>query len=240
MASFPSSTAAPAALSVIYAMGFDQELAQQALTQAGGNEELAIHLILNGEVHHAAADSFSTTCVAALAAGPSVSRSAAATGSVAVSSSSKPSIAVSSSSKPSIALSFTDHFIGRRVSLCTDAEGYPLPPAGQRAQIKRPLELMKAAAWFFERRSPGIKRHREEPPMPLGHMLTEFPPSVPVRLMFGCVATACRRLATAPASMKVFYRTMWRWAGWIMERATRCRGSRVQVRLQRRASCVRV
>ena len=105
------------------------------------------------------------------------------------------------------------------------------------AHIMRPLELMQAAAWFFARQSPGMKRHREEPPPPLGHMLTEFSPCVPVRVMCGCVATACRRLATAPAGVHMIYRTTGRWAAWIMERVTRGRVKKVQVLLQRRACC---
>ena len=100
-----------------------------------------------------------------------------------------------------------------------------------------PLELMQAAAWFFARQSPGMKRHLEEPPPPLDHMLTEFLPCVPVRVMCGCVATACRRLATAPAGVHVMYRTTGRWAAWIMERVTRGRVRKVQVLLQRRACC---
>ena len=82
-----------------------------------------------------------------------------------------------------------------------------------------------------------MKRYREEPPPPLGHMLTEFSPCVPVRVMCGCVATAGRRLATAPAGMYVMYRTTGRWAVWIMERVTRGRVKKVQVLLQRRACC---
>jgi hypothetical protein len=94
---------------------------------------------------------------------------------------------------------------------------------------------MQAAVWFFARQSPGMKRHREEPPLPLGHMLTQFSSCVPVRVMCGFVATACRRLATAPAGMNVVYRSTGRWAAWTMERVTQGRVRRVQVRLQRRA-----
>jgi hypothetical protein len=99
----------------------------------------------------------------------------------------------------------------------------------------RPLKLIQAAAWFFTLQSPGMKRHREQPPPPLGYRLTEFSPCVAVRDMSGCVATACRRLATANAGVYVMYRTTGRWAAWIMERVTRGRVRRVQVRLQRRA-----
>jgi hypothetical protein len=101
----------------------------------------------------------------------------------------------------------------------------------------RPLKLIQAAAWFLALQSPGMKRHREEPPPPLDYMLTEFSPCVPVRVMCGCVATACRRLATAPAGVHVMYRTTGRWAARIWERVTRGRVKQVQVRLQRRACC---
>jgi hypothetical protein len=124
------------------------------------------------------------------------------------------------------------------LTLVLVADGKLQSPAQLRAQIMRPLQLMQAAAWFFARQSPGMKRHREEPPPPLGHMFTQFSPCVPVRLMCCCVATACRRLATAPAGVNVFYRTTGRClAAWIMELVTRGRVRRVRVRLQRRACC---
>ena len=136
-------------------------------------------------------------------------------------------------------LAFYDRLTGRRVSLALVAYGKLQTPAQLRAQIKRPLELMKASVWFFAQQSPDIKRHRhpEEPPPPLDYMLTQFSPCVPVRVMCGCVATACRRLAIAPAGVYVMYRTTGRWAAWIMERVTRGRVRRVQVQLQRRACC---
>ena len=71
-------------------------------------------------------------------------------------------------------------------------------------------------------------------------MLTQLSPCVPVRVMCGCVATACHRLATAPPGMRVFYRTAGRVAGWIMERVTRGHVKKVQVLLQRRAACYAV
>ena len=141
--------------------------------------------------------------------------------------------AASSSSHSTRPLAFTDNLTGRSVSLDLVADGKLLSPAQLYAHIMRPFELMQAAAWFFARQSPGMKRHREEPPLPLGHTLAEFSPCVPVRIMCGCVATACRRLATEPAGMHVW--TTGRWAAWIMERVTRGRVRRVQVRLQRRA-----
>ena len=136
---------------------------------------------------------------------------------------------------PNNALAFPDHLTGRLVIV--DPDGKLPSPKKLRAQIKSPLEFMQAAVWFFARQSPGMKRHREEPPPPLGYMLTQFSPCVPVRVMCGCVATSCRRLATAPAGMHVVDRTTGRWAAWIMERVTRGRVRRVQVWLQRRACC---
>ena len=205
---------------------------QRAMAQVGGNEQLAIHSILYGEVRDAAtASSF-----AASFAAPAVSFSGPSFG---FGTSFAPAEFASSSSMSTNVLSFPDHLTGRRMSLVLVADGKLQPPAQLRAQIKRALELMKTATWFFAQRSPGIKRHREEAPPPLSVdlMLTEFSPRVPVRLMFGCVAIACRRLATAPAGMHVFCKTMGRWAAWIMERVTRGRVRRVQVRLQRRACC---
>jgi hypothetical protein len=81
-----------------------------------------------------------------------------------------------------------------------------------------------------------MKRYLEELPPPLDYMLTEFSPCVPVRVMCGCVATACRRLATAPAGVRMA-RMSWSWAEMVMERVTRGRVKKVQVPLQRRACC---
>ena len=136
---------------------------------------------------------------------------------------------------PKNALVCPDHLTGRLVIVFADGELQT--PAQLRAQIMRPLEFMQAAAWFFARQSPGMKRHREEPPLPLGHILAQFSPCVPVRVMCGCVATACRRMTTAPAGMYVISKTTGRWARWIMERVTVGRVKKVQVRLQRRACC---
>ena len=52
--------------------------------------------------------------------------------------------------------------------------------------------------------------------------------------MFRCVAFACQLLATAPAEMHMAHMS-WSWAEVAMERVTRGRVRRVQVRLQRRA-----
>lgn len=137
------------------------------------------------------------------------------------------------SSSSSIILSFPDHITGRRVSLSLTADEtcYSLSPLQLRAQIKCPLELVKAAAWFLEQQSPlNRKRSWIALPPPLGHMLAAFSPHVPVRCMCSCVASACQRLVTAPANMHVAYRTTWRWVQCVMKRVTRGRARRVQER----------
>ena len=256
MAEFASAADAPAARAVIHAMGFDDDIKLINLIPAK---------CTSCEVHDVATASSSAASFAAPAvsfSGPPFGFGTAfAPAEVAFSSSSdnddnddddddidididdnddhddNDDNESSSSSMPSNFLVFRDCLTGRRVSLALVADGKLLSPAQLRAQIMHPLELIKAAAWFFALQSSGMKRHREEPPPPLGHMLTEFSPYVPVRVMCGCVVTACRRLATAPAGVDVISRTTGRWAAWIMERVTWGRVRRVQVRLQRRACC---
>jgi hypothetical protein len=59
----------------------------------------------------------------------------------------------------------------------------------------------------------------------------EYPPCVRVLLMLRCVANACQRLVTAPAYMHMAYSLrMWGWAEMVMERVTRGRVKKVQVR----------
>ena len=140
-----------------------------------------------------------------------------------------PALPSSSSSVSSDVLVFFDHLIGRSLNFVLLANGNLQSPVQLRAQIKHPLELVKAAACFF--RSPGMEWHGEKLPPTLGHMQSEVFPFVLVRLMCGCVATACRRIVSGPADMYVNPKTTWRWAGWIMERVTRGRVSRVQVRI---------
>ena len=135
-------------------------------------------------------------------------------------------------------LSFPDRFTGRRVSLALVANGKLLSPVQLRAQPKRLLEIIKAVAWFFSQRSPRWKHRRQEALQPLGSgfFFAEYPPFVPVRLTLCGVAFACQRLATAPADMHMANMT-WSWAELVMERLTRGRVKKVQVRLQRRACC---
>ena len=131
-------------------------------------------------------------------------------------------------------LSFTDCITGRAVSLVLVADGKLLSPAEIRAQIMRPLELIKAEARFFAQRSPRCKHLRQEALPPLDSIFAAYPPCVQLRLMSRCVAIACQRLATAPAGMYIAF-TSWGWAELVMERVTRGRVRNVQVLLQRRS-----
>jgi hypothetical protein len=67
MAEFASAADTPAAPAVIYTMGFDHDMVQHALAQAGGNQQLAINMILNGEVHDVATVSSSVASTASRA-----------------------------------------------------------------------------------------------------------------------------------------------------------------------------
>lgn len=132
-------------------------------------------------------------------------------------------------------LSWTNHFIGKPVSLALGADGMPLSPVEQRAQIMRPLEFVMAVPWFFALHSPetGVKRHRQEPLPPIGYISAEYHPSVPLRIMFGFGAFVCPRLAAAPRNKRVTDRMKWGLAECVMERVTRGHVRRVQVRLMR-------
>ena len=141
-------------------------------------------------------------------------------------------LSMSSSKSPS-PLSFTDHLTGRHVLV---ADGKLQTPAQLRAQIKRPLQIMKADARLFAQRSPLFKHRRQQALPPLGCVVAECSPCGRVRLMLRCVAFACQRLATAPAHMHATFMS-WSWAEVVMERVTRDRVRRVQVRLQRSACC---
>ncbi len=138
----------------------------------------------------------------------------------------------SSSSDSSNVLSFPDHLTGRRASLALVADGKLLLPAQLRAQITRPLELVKAEAWLFAQRSPRCKHRRQAALPPLASIFAKHHPCVPVPLIFCCVAITCQRLATAPADMHMAHMS-WSWAEVVMERVTRGRVTKVQVRLQR-------
>jgi hypothetical protein len=129
-------------------------------------------------------------------------------------------------------LSFTDYLIGTIASIALVADGKLQLPEELRAQIVRPLQLIKTESRFFAQRL-----HRRQAALPpLGSIFVEYRVLGRVLLIFRCVAFACQRLATAPADMHMSDRT-WGWAGLVMQRVTRGRVKKVQVRLQRRACC---
>jgi hypothetical protein len=130
---------------------------------------------------------------------------------------------------------FTDRLTGKCFSFPFGADGILVPPTELRAQIMRPLELVKAAKSFFALRSPSHHRLQEEPLLPLGFFSTEYSACVPVRFMLGCMASACQRLVAAPADLHGSHKTTWRFAECVMERVTWGRVRIVLVRLQRHA-----
>ena len=125
-------------------------------------------------------------------------------------------------------LSFPDRLSGRLVIVVPD--GILQSPKELLAFIMRPLKLIKCLKWFF------AHHRRQQALPPLGCVVAEYPPCGRVRLMLPCVAFACQRLATAPADMHMA-RMSWSRAEMVMERVTRGRVKKVQVRLQRRACC---
>ena len=139
--------------------------------------------------------------------------------------------ASSSSDESPNVLAFPDCLNGRTVFLALVPDGILLSPKELRAQIMGgPLKLFQHHKWFFA-------HHRRQPALPpLGCVVAECSPCGRVRLMLPCVAFACQRLATAPADMHMAHMS-WSWAEMVMERVTRGRVKKVQVRLQRRACC---
>ena len=137
----------------------------------------------------------------------------------------------SSDESPNV-LAFPDCLNGGTVFLALVPDGILQPPTKLRRQIIMggPLKLFQHHKWFFA-------HHRRQPALPpLGCVVAECCPCGRVRLMLCCVAFACQRLVTAPADMHMAHMS-WSWAEVVMERVTRGRVKRVQVRLQRRACC---
>jgi hypothetical protein len=131
-----------------------------------------------------------------------------------------------------MSLSFTDELNGTPVSVDLVVDGELQTPAQLRAPFIRPLQLFKTEARLFAQRL-----HRRQAALPrLGSIFVEYGACGRVRLMLLFVAIACMRLATTRADMHMAHMT-WGWAEVVMERVTRGRVKKVQVRLQRRACC---
>ncbi len=124
-------------------------------------------------------------------------------------------------------LALPDSLNGRLVLVI---DGMLQSPKQLRAQIMSPLKFIKCHKWFF------ANHRRQQSLPPLGCVVAECSPFGRVRLMLCCVVFACQRLATAPADMHMTFMS-WSWAEVVMERMTRGRVKKVQVRLQRRACC---
>ncbi len=127
-------------------------------------------------------------------------------------------------------VSFPYCLAGSRVSIALVADGILQSPKQLDDHIKGPLKFIKCQKWFF------AHHRRQQALPPLGCVVSECSPCGRVRLMLPCVAFACQRLATAPADMHMAHMS-WGWAEVVMERVTRGRVKKVQVRLQRRACC---
>jgi hypothetical protein len=129
-------------------------------------------------------------------------------------------------------LSFTHDLIGTTVTLDLVVNGELQTPVQLRAPIMLPLQLFKTEARLFAQRL-----HRRQAALPpLGSIFVEYGACGRVRLILLFVAIACQRLAIAPADMHMAHMS-WRCAKVVMERVTRGRVKKVQVRLQRRACC---
>jgi hypothetical protein len=124
-------------------------------------------------------------------------------------------------------LSFPDRLTGRLVIV---ADGKLQSPKELRVQIMHPLKSINCHKCFFAHYC------RQQALPPFGSVVAECSPCGRVRLMFPCVAFACRRLVIAPADMHIAQMS-WHWAEVVMERVTRGRVKKVQVLLQRRACC---
>jgi hypothetical protein len=136
-------------------------------------------------------------------------------------------VASSSSDESPYVLVFPDCLNGGTVILYLVPDSILQTPKQLRAHIMRPLEFIKCHKWFF------AHHRRQQALPPLGRVVAECGR---VRLMLRCVAFACQRLTTAPADMPMAHMS-WSWAEMVMERVTRGRVKKVQVRLQRRSCC---
>jgi hypothetical protein len=106
--------------------------------------------------------------------------------------------------------SVTNYFSGKKLAFIFNADGSCPTPAEQRAQIARPLKLIRAALFVLMKRSP----YNQLP----GHALLSAHPAPPVhacsaihwlpceiiRVMSGCTVSACHRLMTAPLSFNAY------------------------------------
>jgi hypothetical protein len=117
---------------------------------------------------------------------------------------------------PTLSFEHDDHFLGRRI---LPGQGHPVQ------SIAAPLNVIEVTYWFHLPRAA-----LQKPPPPLGLTRVRVSPRQRARFMPGFTAAACRRLATAPASLYVNFRTASRWSAGILQRVMAGYISKVQVR----------
>jgi hypothetical protein len=133
----------------------------------------------------------------------------------------------SNESESPFTLTWTDHFLGKRVSLRLDTDGIPLPLAGQRAHIMRVLELMQAAAWFFARRSAGTIASNHCHSASCSQNIIQCIAHDPALFMSWITPSACLRLCARASAGSARHL-----ARLVMDRVSRRRAGKVQVRLR--------
>jgi ankyrin repeat protein len=105
--------------------------------------------------------------------------------------------------KETLDLEYYDHFVGR--TLCIVDERHQIDGPS------RPMVLVKSAARFYlQNPNPAPEAALHQPPPPIGYNQASLLPAQLQRVMIGCVASACHRLAAQPARLKVHDGMAWR------------------------------
>jgi hypothetical protein len=122
-----------------------------------------------------------------------------------------------------VSFEYDDPFLGRRVRVC----------AAQLRQVDAPLQLIQLALWLHLPRGRSSRADLLRSAPPLGHMQVAFWPAQRARVMPGFTALLCHRLSTAPAALKVYFRSAAGWKALVFSRVISGHVSRLQVRLLR-------
>ena len=116
---------------------------------------------------------------------------------------------------------YDDPFLGRRVRVCV----------AQLRQVDAPLQLMQLLLRLQLPRGRSSRADVLRPSPPLCHMQAALWPAQRARAMPGFTALLSRRLSTAPASLKVYFRSAAGWKAFIFSRVISGHVSRLQVLL---------
>ena len=122
---------------------------------------------------------------------------------------------------PLTAFEYDDPFLGRRVRVCV----------AQLRQVDAPLQLMQLLLRLQLPRGRSSRADVLRPSPPLCHMQAALWPAQRARAMPGFTALLSRRLSTAPASLKVYFRSAAGWKAFIFSRVISGHVSRLQVLL---------